>query len=153
MGEMQLKEVVVVSAVRTAIGRHGGALATVRPDDLAAVAVGEAVRRAGVDPGAVEEVYLGCANQAGEDNRDVARMALLLARFPQHVAGVTVNRLCASGLAAINMAARAIRCGEGEVYVAGGVESMTRAPYSMAKNPQPFGPSGNVTVFDTSLGW
>ncbi len=149
----QLEEVVVVSAVRTPIGRHGGALSAVRPDDLAAVAIGEAVRRAGIDPGEVEEVVLGCANQAGEDNRNVARMALLLAGLPERVAGVTVNRLCASGLAAINQAARAIAAGEGDVWVAGGVESMTRAPYSLAKNPQPFGPSGNATLWDTSLGW
>lgn len=146
-------DVVIVSAVRTPIGRIGGALSTVRPDDLAAIAIAEAVERAGVEPGAIEEVYLGCANQAGEDNRNVARMAVLLAGLPEHVPGVTVNRLCASGLAAVNMAARAIRCGEGDTFVAGGVESMTRAPYSMPKNPQPFGPSGNVTAFDTSLGW
>jgi acetyl-CoA acetyltransferase family protein len=148
-----MQDVVIVSAVRTAIGRLGGALASVRPDDLAALVVGEAVRRAGIEPGLVEEVVLGCANQAGEDNRNVARMALLLAGFPAHVSGVTVNRLCASGLAAINIAARAIRAGEGDVYVAGGVESMTRAPYSMPKNPQPFGPPGNITAYDTSLGW
>ena len=148
-----LRDVVIVSAVRTPIGRHGGALSSVRPDDLAALVVGEAVKRAGVNASDVEEVYLGCANQAGEDNRNVARMAVLLAGFPHHVGGVTVNRLCASGLTAVNMAARAIRCGEGDVFVAGGVESMTRAPYSLPKNPQPFGPSGNVTAWDTSLGW
>jgi len=148
-----MHDVVIVSAVRTPIGRIGGALSPVRPDDLAALVVGEAVRRAGVDPAQIEEVYLGCANQAGEDNRDVARMALLLAGLPDHVAGVTVNRLCASGLTAVNMAARAIRAGEGDVYVAGGVESMTRAPYSHPKNPQAFGPAGNVTSWDTSLGW
>jgi acetyl-CoA acetyltransferase family protein len=148
-----LKDVVIVSAVRTPIGKHGGALSSVRPDDLAALVVGEAVRRAGVNAADIEEVYLGCANQAGEDNRNVARMAALLAGFPQHVGGVTMNRLCASGLTAVNMAARAIRCGEGEVFVAGGVESMSRAPYSLPKNPQPFGPSGNVTAWDTSLGW
>jgi acetyl-CoA acetyltransferase family protein len=146
-------DVVIVSAVRTPIARLAGGLSSVRPDDLAALVVAEAVRRAGVDPGEIEEVYLGCANQAGEDNRNVARMALLLAGIPSHVAGVTVNRLCASGLASINLAARAIRAGEGEIYVAGGVESMTRAPYSHPKNPQPFGPSGNVTMYDTSLGW
>ena len=146
-------DVVIVSAVRTPIGRLGGALATVRPDDLAALVVAEAVRRAGVDPGEVEEVYLGCANQAGEDNRNVARMAWLLAGFPHHVAGVTLNRLCASGLSAVNQAARAIKAGEGDIYVAGGVESMTRAPYSHPKNPQAFGPTGNVTAWDTSLGW
>jgi len=150
---MSQHEVVIVSAVRTPIGRIGGALSSVRPDDLAAVAVAEAVRRAGVEPAAIEEVILGCANGAGEDNRDVARMAALLAGLPDSVAGVTVNRLCASGLTAVNAAARAIRCGEGEVYVAGGVESMTRAPYSVPKNPQPFGPSGNITGWDTSLGW
>jgi acetyl-CoA C-acetyltransferase len=148
-----LHDVVIVSAVRTPIGRIGGALSSIRPDDLAALVVGEAVRRAGIDPGAIEEVYLGCANQAGEDNRNVARMALLLAGLPARVSGVTVNRLCASGLTAVNMAARAIRCGEGDIYVAGGVESMTRAPYSHPKNPQPFGPSGNLTLWDTSLGW
>jgi acetyl-CoA acetyltransferase family protein len=149
----RLQEVVIVSAVRTPIGRIGGALSTVRPDDLAALVVREAVRRAGIDAGEVEEVILGCANQAGEDNRNVARMALLLAGIPNHVAGVTVNRLCASGLASINQAARAIRAGEGDIYVAGGVESMTRAPYSIPKNPQPFGPPGNITGYDTSLGW
>ena len=148
-----MNDVVIVSAVRTAIGKLGGGLAAVRPDDLAAVVVREAVRRAGVDAAEIEEVYLGCANQAGEDNRNVARMALLLAGLPQHVGGVTVNRLCASGLAAVNMAARAIRVGEGDIYLAGGVESMTRAPYSIPKNPQPFGPPGNTTAWDTSLGW
>ncbi|MFN8444275.1 MAG: acetyl-CoA C-acetyltransferase [Caldilineaceae bacterium] len=148
-----MNEVVIVSAVRTPIGRIRGALSTIRPDDLAAVAIKAAVERAGVDPALIEEVYLGCANQAGEDNRNVARMALLLAGLPQQIGGVTINRLCASGLNAVNQAARAIACGEGEAYVAGGVESMTRAPYSMPKNPEAFGPSGNVTVYDTSLGW
>ncbi|MEZ4622677.1 MAG: thiolase family protein [Caldilineaceae bacterium] len=148
-----MNEVVIVSAVRTPIGRIRGALAEVRPDDLAATVIREAVTRAGVDPAEIEEVYLGCANQAGEDNRNVARMALLLAGLPERVAGVTVNRLCASGLNAVNQAARAIACGEGEVFVAGGVESMTRAPYSLPKNPVGFGPSGNVTAWDTTLGW
>ena len=146
-------DVVIVSAVRTPIGRIRGALASVRPDDLAATVVREAVSRAGVEPGEIEEVYLGCANQAGEDNRNIARMAALLAGLPQEVAGVTVNRLCASGLTAVNQAARAIACGEGEVFVAGGVESMTRAPYSLPKNPTGFGPSGNITGYDTTLGW
>ena len=146
-------DVVIVSAVRTPIGRIRGALASVRPDDLAATVVREAVSRAGVEPGEIEEVYLGCANQAGEDNRNIARMAALLAGLPQGVAGVTVNRLCASGLTAVNQAARAIACGEGEVFVAGGVESMTRAPYSLPKNPTGFGPSGNITGYDTTLGW
>ncbi len=148
-----MNEVVIVSAVRTPIGRIRGALSSIRPDDLAGLVIAEAVSRAGIDPAIVEEVYLGCANQAGEDNRNVARMALLLAGLPHHVGGVTINRLCASGLIAVNQAARAIACGEGDVYVAGGVESMTRAPYSMPKNPEPFGPSGNVTIYDTSLGW
>ena len=146
-------EVVIVSAVRTPIGRIRGALSDVRPDDLAALALREAVARAGIDAATIEEVYLGCANQAGEDNRNVARMASLLAGFPDEVPAVTVNRLCASGLAAVNMGARAILAGEGEVYVAGGVESMTRAPYALAKNPVGFGPSGNHTAWDTTLGW
>ena len=148
-----MNEVVIVSAVRTPIGRIRGALSSIRPDDLAGLAIAEAVSRANIDPAIIEEVYLGCANQAGEDNRNVARMALLLAGLPHLVGGVTINRLCASGLNAVNQAARAIACGEGDVYVAGGVESMTRAPYSMPKNPEPFGPSGNVTIYDTSLGW
>ncbi len=148
-----MHDVVIVSAIRTPIGRMRGALSQVRPDDLAALAIKAAVARAGIDPASIEEVYLGCANQAGEDNRNVARMAALLAGLPQQVGGVTVNRLCASGLHAVNSAARAIACGEGDVYVAGGVESMTRAPYSVPKNPEPFGPSGNVTMYDTTLGW
>jgi acetyl-CoA acetyltransferase family protein len=148
-----MDEVVIVSAVRTPIGKIRGALADVRPDDMAALVIREAVRRAGIDPALVEEVYMGCANQAGEDNRNVARMGALLAGLPQQVAGLTFNRLCASGLSAVNAAARAIKCGEGEVFVAGGVESMTRAPYSLPKNPVAFGPSGNVTAYDTTLGW
>lgn len=148
-----MNEVDIVSAVRTPIGRIRGALANVRPDDLAAIAIKEAVKRAAIDPSEIEEVYLGCANQAGEDNRNVARMALLLAGLPESVAGVTINRLCASGLNAVNQAARAIACGEGDIFVAGGVESMTRAPYSLPKNPIGFGPSGNVTAWDTTLGW
>lgn len=148
-----MHEVVIVAAARTPIGRLRGALAQVRPDDLAALVIQAAVKRAGIDPALVEEVYLGCANGAGEDNRNVARMALLLAGLPQQVAGVTVNRLCASGLNAVNQAARAIACGEGDVYVAGGVESMTRSPYSLPKNAEAFGPSGNVTMYDTALGW
>ncbi len=147
-----MPEAVIVSAVRTPIGAHGGSLASVRPDDLAALVIAEAARRAGVDPGEVEEVYLGCANQAGEDNRNVARMAVLLAGFPVHVAGVTFNRLCASGLQAVNAAARAIKAGEGEVYIAGGVESMSRAPYSVPKADKPFA-WGNLTAWDTTLGW
>jgi acetyl-CoA C-acetyltransferase len=148
-----MDEVVIVSAARTPIGQIRGALSQVRPDDLAALVIREAVRRAELEGAEVEEVFMGCANQAGEDNRNVARMGLLLAGLPHSVPGVTVNRLCASGLAAVNQAARAIRAGEGEIYVAGGVESMTRAPYVLAKNPQAFGPSGNVTAYDSTLGW
>ena len=148
-----MSEVVIVSAVRTPIGKLRGALSSLRPDDLAALAIGAAVERAGIDPEEIEEVYFGCANQAGEDNRNVARMAALLAGLPESVAGVTLNRLCASGLTAVNQAARAILAGEGDVFVAGGVESMSRAPYSLPKNPIAFGPAGNVTAWDTTLGW
>jgi len=148
-----MNEVVIVSAVRTPIGRHGGRLSAVRPDDLAALVIREAVVRAGISPEMVEEVFLGCANQAGEDNRNVARMATLLAGFPYHVPAVTFNRLCASGLNAVNQAARAIKVGEGDIYVAGGVESMSRAPYSFPKNPRAWGPPGNITGYDTTLGW
>jgi len=148
-----MPEVVIASAVRTPIGQIRGALSGVRPDDLLALALREAVSRAGIDAAEIEEVIAGCANQAGEDNRNVARMALLLAGIPQSVPGSTVNRLCASGLTAINQAARAIRAGEGDIYLAGGVESMTRAPYVLPKNPQSFGPSGNITGFDSTLGW
>jgi 3-oxoadipyl-CoA thiolase len=145
-------EAVIVAAMRTPIGRHGGSLKNVRPDDLAALVVGEVVKRAGIDPALVEEVYLGCANQAGEDNRNVARMATLLSGLPVKVAAVTFNRLCASGLAAVNAAARAIKAGEGEVFVAGGVESMTRAPYAVPKTENAFA-FGNLTAWDTTLGW
>jgi acetyl-CoA C-acetyltransferase len=134
------------------VGRHGGALSSVRPDDLAALVIEEIVDRAGIEPDLIEDVYMGCTNQAGEDNRNVARMALLLAGLPFSVAGVTVNRLCASGLDAINQAARAIKCGEGDVFVAGGVESMTRAPWSVPKTAKAF-PWGNVTMYDTTIGW
>jgi len=147
-----MREVVIIDAVRTAVGRHGGVLSAVRADDLAAIPLKAIVERNHLDPALVEEVYLGCANQAGEDNRNVARMALLLAGFPHHVAGVTFNRLCASGLNAINQAARAIRTGEGDIFIAGGVENMTRAPWSMPKQAVAFG-TGNVTVYDTTLGW
>ena len=147
-----MTEAVIIEAVRTPLGRHGGILKGVRPDDLAALVLAEVVKRAKVDPALVEEVYMGCANQAGEDNRNVARMATLLAGFPVSVAAVTLNRLCASGLAAINAAARAIKAGEGEVYVAGGVENMTRAPYAVAKT-SPEWSFGNATMWDTTLGW
>jgi len=147
-----MPEAVIIDAIRTPIGALGGVLAPVRPDDLAAHVLKAILRRTGIDPAIVEEVYLGCANQAGEDNRNVARMALLLAGFPVEVAAVTFNRLCASGLNAVNQAARAIRCGEGDVFIAGGVESMSRAPYSVPKAEQPFA-FGNLTAWDTALGW
>ena len=142
----------IVSAVRTPVGRYGGVLASVRPDDLAALVIAAAVERAGVPAAEIEDVYLGCANQAGEDNRNVARMAALLAGLPQEVAGVTVNRLCASGLTAVVQACHAVRAGDGDLFVAGGVESMTRAPLAMAKPEQGFA-RGNQTVWDTTLGW
>src|SRR6185503_12535286 len=128
-----VREAWIVEALRTPVGRYGGALASVRPDDLAALTIRAVVERAGIDPGIVEDVILGCANQAGEDNRNVARMAALLAGLPVEVAGQTVNRLCGSGLQAINAAANAIAVDDGDVFVAGGVESMTRAPYVLGK--------------------
>jgi len=143
---------VIIDAIRTPIGALGGALAAVRADDLAAQVIQAILERNKLDPALVEEVYLGCANQAGEDNRNVARMALLLAGLPVEVAGVTFNRLCASGLNAVNQAARAIRCGEGDVFIAGGVENMSRAPYSLPKAETGF-PFGNLTAWDTALGW
>jgi len=143
---------VVLSAVRTPVGRYGGGLAEVRPDDLAATAIAAAVERAGVEAGEIEDVWFGCANQAGEDNRNVARMGALLAGLPQTVAGVTVNRLCASGLAAVVGACHAVIAGDGDLFVAGGVESMSRAPLVMGKPEKAF-PRGNQTVWDTTLGW
>jgi len=143
---------VVLSAVRTSVGRYGGALAGVRPDDLAALVIKAAVERAGVPPADLEDVYLGCANQAGEDNRNVARMAALLAGLPESVAGVTLNRLCASGLSAVVSACHAIAAGDGDLFVAGGVESMSRAPLVMAKPDKAF-PRGDRVVYDTTLGW
>jgi 3-oxoadipyl-CoA thiolase len=145
-------EAVVLSAVRTPVGRYGGALAGERPDDLAALVIRAAVERAGVPAAEIEDVFLGCANQAGEDNRNVARMAALLAGLPEQVAGVTVNRLCASGLSALVSACHAVRAGDGDLFVAGGVESMSRAPLVMAK-PERAYPRGNQTVWDTTLGW
>jgi len=150
--EKQMHEAVIVAAVRTPIGRYAGALASVRPDDLGALAIGEVVRRSGVDPALFEDIYMGCANQAGEDNRDVARMSLLLAGLPISVAGVTVNRLCGSGLQALNDAARAIMVGEGDFFIGSGVESMSRAPFVMPKPSEAF-PRGEISMFDTTLGW
>jgi 3-oxoadipyl-CoA thiolase len=143
---------VVLAAVRTPVGRYGGSLGGVRPDDLAAIAIAAAVERSGVPADEIDDVYLGCANQAGEDNRNVARMSALLAGLPQSVPGVTVNRLCASGLAAVVEACRAIKAGDGDVFVAGGVESMSRAPLVLGKPDTAF-PRGNQTVWDTTLGW
>jgi 3-oxoadipyl-CoA thiolase len=147
-----LREAWIVEAVRTPIGRYGGALASVRPDDLAAAVVRAVVDRSAIDPSLVEDVILGCANQAGEDNRNVARMAVLLAGLPVEVAGQTVNRLCGSGLQAINSAAHAIAAGDGDVFIGGGVESMTRAPYVIAK-PEAAYDRGNREAVDTTLGW
>ncbi len=146
-----MEDAVILSAVRTPIGRYAGSLKDVRPDDLAAMVIAEAVRRANVDAGSIEDVILGCANQAGEDNRNVARMALLLAGLPIQVAGQTVNRLCGSGLQAVNSAAQAISTGMGDTFVAGGVESMTRAPFVVGKADSAF--SRNINLQDTTLGW
>jgi len=148
----RMKEAWIVGAVRTPIGRHGGALATVRPDDLGALALEALMERTGVPPEEVEDVYFGCANQAGEDNRNVARMSLLLAGFPEIVSGATVNRLCGSGLEAVANAARAVMVGEADVYIGGGVESMSRAPWAVAK-PERALPTGHTTMYDTTLGW
>jgi 3-oxoadipyl-CoA thiolase len=147
-----LREAWIIEAVRTPIGRYGGALASVRPDDLAALAIRAVVDRSGIDGALVEDVILGCANQAGEDNRNVARMASLLAGLPIDVAGQTVNRLCGSGLQAINSAAHAISVGDGDVFIGGGVESMTRAPYVMGK-PENAWDRGARELQDTTLGW
>lgn len=147
-----MTDAVIVDAIRTPVGALGGSLASVRPDDMAALVIKEIVGRNKLDPALVEEVFFGCANQAGEDNRNVARMASLLAGLPVEVGGVTVNRLCASGLNAINQAARAIKAGEGDVYIAGGVESMSRAPYSLPKAESGYS-FGNLTAYDTALGW
>ena len=147
-----MSKAVILSGVRTPVGRYGGVLSRERPDDLAAAVIREAVGRAGVEPAEIEDVYFGCANQAGEDNRNVARMASLLAGLPDSVPGVTVNRLCASGLSAIVSACHAIAAGEGDLYVAGGVESMSRAPFVFGKPEHGF-PRGDRTVYDTTIGW
>jgi len=147
-----VREAWIVAALRTPFGRYGGALASVRPDDLAAAVIKALVDRTGIDPALIEDVILGCANQAGEDNRNVARMALLLAGLPVEVAGLTVNRLCGSGLQAVNSAAHAIAVGDGNVFIAGGVESMTRAPYAMLK-PEASYERGARELVDTTLGW
>jgi len=146
-----MKKAAIVSALRTPVGRYGGALAGVRPDDMAAHILRAVVDRAGIDPALIDDVYLGAANQAGEDNRNVARMAALLAGFPDSVPGTTVNRLCASGLEAVNIAARMIEAGHGEVFLAGGVESMSRAPYVLGKSETAYGRTQEL--HDTSIGW
>src|SRR4029077_11276401 len=143
---------VILSGVGTPIGRYGGALAGERPDDLAALAIAEAVARSGVDANEIEDVYFGCANQAGEDNRNVARMAALLAGLPQSAAGVTVNRLCASGLTAVIGACHSVIAGDGDLFVAGGEESMSRAPFVTPKAENPF-ERGDRPLYDTTLGW
>jgi 3-oxoadipyl-CoA thiolase len=148
----RIKEAWIVGAVRTPIGRHGGALGPVRPDDLGAVALEALLERTGLPPEEVEDVYFGCANQAGEDNRNVARMSLLLAGLPETVSGATVNRLCGSGLEAVANAARAVMLGEADVYIGGGLESMSRAPWAVPKPERAF-PTGNTTMYDTTLGW
>ena len=146
-----MTEAFLVGGVRTPVGRYGGALAAVRPDDLAALVVAELVARTAVDPEAIDEVILGAANQAGEDNRNVARMAVLLAVLPDSVPGLTVNRLCASGMSAVTLASQAIRAGDADLIIAGGVESMTRAPWVQAKPERPWAKPGEA--FDTSIGW
>ena len=142
----------IVGAVRTPVGKHGGALSPVRPDDLGALALEALMERTGVPPQEIEDVYMGCANQAGEDNRDLARMALLLAGFPETVGGTTINRLCGSGLDAVASASRAIMVGEAHAYIGGGVESMSRAPFALPKSERAF-PTGHTTFYDTTLGW
>jgi 3-oxoadipyl-CoA thiolase len=151
---MQLndRDAVIVDGVRTPFGRYGGVLKDVRPDDLAALVIGEVVKRTGIDPTETEDVIFGCANQAGEDNRNVARMALLLAGLPVEVPGLTVNRLCGSGMAAVHVAAQAIRAGQGDVYVVGGVESMTRAPIVFGKAETAF-PQANAIGYNSTIGW
>jgi acetyl-CoA acyltransferase len=147
-----MPDALIIDGIRTPIGSFGGSLASVRPDDMAAHVIRELVQRnPGIEPSRVDDVILGCANQAGEDNRNVARMALLLAGIPESVPGETVNRLCASGMSAVVTAARAIRAGEGDVFIAGGVESMTRAPYVVSKSSKPF--ARDSEMFDTSIGW
>src|SRR5256884_2010782 len=151
-GPRSVNEAYICAALRTPVGKHGGALAGIRPDDLAAIPIKAVVERSGVDPQSIDDVILGCANQAGEDNRNVARMALLLAGLPVEVPGQTVNRLCGSGLQAVASAAQAIKAGEGDAFVAGGVESMTRAPYVMLKSASAWNREPPAMV-DSTLGW
>ncbi|MGH7747983.1 MAG: beta-ketoacyl synthase N-terminal-like domain-containing protein, partial [Candidatus Dormibacteria bacterium] len=147
-----MPEAFICDAIRTPIGRYGGILSAVRTDDLAAIPMRALLERnPELDPARIDDVFYGCANQAGEDNRNVARMALLLAGLPESIPGATINRLCGSGMDAVGQAARAIRCGEADLIVAGGVESMTRAPFVMGKSETPF--SRRADVFDTTIGW
>ncbi|GBD04580.1 MAG: beta-ketoadipyl CoA thiolase [Chlorobi bacterium NICIL-2] len=148
-----MHEVYLCTPLRTPVGKYGGALSSIRPDDMAALVLRAVVERAGIDPAAIDDVIMGCANQAGEDNRNVARMAVLLAGFPHRVPAVTVNRLCASSLEAVIVAARAIRAGEADLIIAGGVESMSRAPYVLPKNVSGRASFGNLIAYDTALGW
>lgn len=148
-----MQEAYIISACRTPFGKYGGALKDVRPDDLAAIVIAEAAKRAGIDTNAIDDVLFGCANQAGEDNRNIARMGVLLAGLPERTPATTINRLCGSSLDAIIQASRAIRAGEADVIIAGGVESMTRAPYSIPKNVSGSALFGNITAYDTALGW
>jgi len=147
-----MREVVIIDGVRSPVGRHNGGLSAVRPDDLLAEVLKGLQARTGLDPATVDDVYMGCGNQGGEDNRDVARMSLLLAGWPVQVSGVTVNRNCSSGLEAVNQAAKAVMVGEGDVFVAGGVESMSRAPWAMGKPERPQ-PVGHPKMWDTTVGW
>ncbi len=147
-----MEEAVIIEAVRSPVGRHNGVLSSVRPDDLLAEVLKQLIERVGLAPDLVEDVYAGCGNQAGEDNRDVARMAVLLAGFPKEVSGITVNRNCASGLEAVNLAAKSILIGEGEIFIGGGVESMSRAPWAVPK-PERAQPIGHWQMWDTTLGW
>ena len=147
-----MRDVVIIDAIRSPIGKFGGALSTVRPDDLLADVLKGLMKRTGIDPDQVEDVVVGCGNQAGEDNRNIARMAVLLADLPKEIGGVTVNRNCASGLDAVNQAAKSIIAEEGDIYIAGGVESMSRAPYSIPKAAQQSS-MGHRTIFDTTVGW
>src|SRR5688572_4341413 len=148
-----MAEALIIDAVRTPIGKHGGALKAVRPDDLGGLVLQALIHRTGVPGARVDEVFMGCANQAGEDNRNVARMATLLAGLPQTIPATTVNRLCGSALDAVLLAARTVRAGEADIVIAGGVEVMSRAPYVMAKNVSGAAQFGNLTAYDTALGW
>jgi 3-oxoadipyl-CoA thiolase len=152
MGVVSMKEAVIIAAKRTPIGRYGGSLSSIRPDDLAATTMRKVIKETGLDPELIDDVLLGCANQAGEDNRNIARMALLLAGLPKRIPGVTVNRLCGSGMEAILQAARAIKAEEGDIFIAGGVESMSRAPWVIGKPETAFS-RGTKEMYDSTLGW